>query len=68
MLYQDETIQMPGDFKKEKYEIKIGQMTLDFDVGEAIFSLTEGITKLRSSLNCVCCQKDVSKNKTQLFC
>ena len=46
---------------KDKYEIIIGTMVLDFDTDDPIFQLTEPTTDKCRSNNCIACSKEISK-------
>ena len=36
-IFDENDLMLPGDFRKEKYEVKIGDKTRDFDVADRIF-------------------------------
>eukprot|EP00356_Strombidium_inclinatum_P003935 CAMPEP_0170498290 /NCGR_PEP_ID=MMETSP0208-20121228/27377_1 /TAXON_ID=197538 /ORGANISM="Strombidium inclinatum, Strain S3" /LENGTH=178 /DNA_ID=CAMNT_0010775421 /DNA_START=423 /DNA_END=959 /DNA_ORIENTATION=+ len=44
-VIEEEDLMMPGDFKKEKYEIKIDKATIDFEMHDPIFSLSGPIAE-----------------------
>jgi PP-loop superfamily ATP-utilizing enzyme len=61
-------IETSNNKKTVRYEIKItSKLTMDFDIKDEIFDLTEKVgTKIRSN-NCNSCQKDISSTIVQ-FC
>jgi hypothetical protein len=49
-----------------KYEIRIGEQTVDFDTQDKIFKLTEPIDPSKNfGDSCVMCQKEISASKRQ---
>jgi hypothetical protein len=49
-----------------KYEIRIGEQTVDFDTQDKIFKLTEPIDPSKNSgTSCVMCRKEISASKRQ---
>jgi len=66
-LIDEDDLMMPGDFKKEKYEVKMGEHTADFDMNDPIFSVTIPVSELKGSRNCNFCKKDL-KSKPNHFC
>ena len=67
-VIEEEDLMMPGDFKKDKYEIKLGgEQTVDFDYRDPIFNLTAPNLDKKASRHCSFCNKDL-KHKPANFC
>lgn len=56
---------IPGQYKKEKYELKIGSNNaIDFDFNDPVFLIQGPILEVSKNLkSCDSCKKDLSKIK-----
>ena len=55
---------MAGDFKKEKYEFKVGTKTRDFSTADPIFTRVGPVEpNSRGPKKCNCCEKDMPNVK-----
>ena len=58
---------MPGEFKKEKYELKMGQKLHNFDPNDNIFSLMAPVPGIEGH-KCSTCEKSLKKTNCCEFC
>jgi hypothetical protein len=59
---------IPGQFRKDKYEIKIGLKSIDFDLNDKIFSLESPNLDKVFSKSCTCCQKEFKSKHNECYC